>query len=129
MIVHLIYMIIGFVYILHEKRNATFHWRSRWLEWNLCLYNIPNTISLVMACHIGDCSVRWPRRAINCYFHLEILQWNVAMEMRNGSAQLNNYYSTILITLSHFAPGPLGFRYIDTCIGRLASARVFNLAR
>ena len=58
------------------------------------------------------------------------LQWKYdAMEMRNGSAQLNNYYSTILITLSHFAPGPSGFRYIDTCIGRLASARVFNLAR
>ena len=51
--------------------------------------------------------VRWPRRAINCYFHLEILQWNNAMELRrNGSAQLNNNYYTK--SFCAWLSGPLG---------------------
>ena len=55
------------------------------------LWNKLQTPHVLCLCRITFSDIyflRWPRRAINYYFHLEILQWNHAMEVRrNGNAQ------------------------------------------
>ena len=58
--------------------------------------------NLQMEVVIDSPSLRWPRRAIYCYFHLEILQWNDAMEVLNGSAQWKCVYISSIISQSHF---------------------------